>query len=111
MVDPLACAHGTAFICLLLLSKVKSRAQTQVVECSPMDLSISSALAKATPQLGPYRPSCQASAGSLRDFLQNGIKQKRFFDSGETVARPYKRKKDGSRRDGEFVEVLAEGDW
>ena len=74
-----------------------------------MDLSISSTLAKATPQLGPYRPSCQASAGSLRDFLQNGIKQKRFFDSSET--RPYKRKKDGSRVDGEFVEVLAEGDW
>jgi hypothetical protein len=50
-------------------------------------------------------------AGSLRDFLQNGAKQKRYFDASDAAARPSKRKKDALRSEADFVEVFAEGDW
>lgn len=80
----------------------------QVVECSPHDLSIGSVLAKATPQLGPYR-QC-TGGGSLRDFLRHGIAPaKRFFEPDDAATRPAKRKKGDQSRD--FVEVYAEGDW
>lgn len=80
----------------------------QVVECSAHDLCVGSVLAKATPQLGPFRPHSQGASitpGSLRDLLQNGAaSSKRFLD--EAAARPCKRK-----RGAELVEVFADGDW
>jgi hypothetical protein len=87
---------------------LKPLTMEQVVECSPYDLSIGSVLAKATPQLGPYR-QC-TGGGSLRDFLRHGIAPaKRFFESDDAATRPAKRKKGDQSRD--FVEVYAEGDW
>ncbi len=74
------------------------------------DLSIGSVLAKATPQLGPYRPQLPGSQpiapGSLRDFLHNGM-SKRHFDAmeSETRAWPCCKRKKG------FIEVFADGDW
>ena len=96
-----------------------SAREWQVVDCSPVDLSIGSVLAKATPQLGPKSPPCQSSsvvAGSLRDLLQNEGKQKWYFDSSEAAAQPWKRKKDAAEEDAprseaDLVEVLAENDW
>jgi len=87
----------------------------QMVDASPMDLSIGSVLAKATPQLGPLRPQGPGSSitpGSLRDFLQNGIApSKRFFESNEPASRPCKRKKSEARREEDCVEVFADNDW
>jgi len=88
---------------------------SKIVDASPMDLSIGSVLAKATPQLGPLRPQGPGSSitpGSLRDFLQNGIApSKRFFESNEPASRPCKRKKSEARREEDCVEVFADNDW
>jgi hypothetical protein len=82
-----------------------------------MDLAIGSVLAKATPQLGPYRPHGGGPGmpvSGLRDFLQNTIsRSKRYLESNEPATRPVGKRRKGENvcRKENFVEVFADGDW
>ena len=86
---------------------------SNVIECSPLDLSIGSVLAKATPQLGPYRPHGADHGvvpGGLRDILHNGLAASKRCPE-EPATRPVKRRKSEEQDPANFVEVFADGDW